>query len=172
MLPEEQLITLERDGTNRASTTTLEREKAKNELFFALSNHRRRFVLDYLYREGGPRNVRDIVEALAAWENDIDTSMTTSVQRKRAYVSLRQSHLPKLAEMDLIDYDASRGVVTTGERWDAIDGYLGATDSRGRYNRTVVAGLLILAMVGLGIGVLSLGVLSGLATRFPDLIRV
>ena len=158
MLPNDQQITVERDRAATGSTATVEREKAKNELFFALSNHRRRFVLDHLYREGGPCKVRELVEALAAWENDIEVSMTTSVQRKRAYVSLRQSHLPKLADLGLIDYDPSRGVVNPGERWDAIDGYLGEKGSGARYNRAVVAGLLVLAAVGLGLGVLSLTV--------------
>lgn len=159
MLPEEQQIAGKGDGKPTGSTASVEREKAKNELFFALSNHRRRFVLDYLYGEGGPCQVRDLVESLAAWENETERSMTTSVQRKRAYVSLRQSHLPKLADMDLIDYDASRGVVNTGARWKSVEGYLQGPVSNGGYSTAVVAALIGLAVLGLGVGFLSLTVL-------------
>lgn len=99
----------------------------RDDVYFALSNQRRRFVLDYLTRVSPTAELRKLSAELAAWENDIEVDETTAVQRKRAYVSLHQNHLPKLDDLKIIRYDASRGEATLVDDVGALDLYLEAT---------------------------------------------
>jgi len=142
--------------TEPTTETSLEREKNKDEVYFALSNYRRRFVLEYLEENGGPCQLRELVEALAAWENSIDATMTSSVQRKRAYVSLRQTHLPKLDDLDLVDFDAGRGIVTIGERFELTAPHLGDRTVESSMDWRLVAGLSALVLAGLTIAFVGL----------------
>lgn len=71
----------------------------------------------------------ELAEHIAAVENDVDRSEVTSTQRKRVYISLYQSHLPKLEEAGAIDFDENRGTVErvpgTADYWE----YLNRIDS-------------------------------------------
>jgi DNA-binding transcriptional ArsR family regulator len=95
-----------------------------DEVFGILSSDRRRMVLSYL-REHGPSGTMDeLAEQIAAWENDVAIDELTSQQRKRVYVSLYQTHLPKLAEAEIVDYDVDEGTVQLTELATEIDAFL------------------------------------------------
>lgn len=82
----------------------------KNDVFHLLQVSRRRAVLRYLLAEDAASFVmRDIAEAVAAWENDTTVRKISSAERKRVYIALYQNHLPVLDEMDIIEYDQRRG---------------------------------------------------------------
>ena len=135
----------------------LEREQSKDCIFFVLSNYRRRFVLRYLKGTAGPVSLRTLSEELAAWENDIEPGQTTSVQRKRAYVSLRQTHLPKLHELGVISYDVRRGIAELGEGMDDIEPFLDAEADADILKPIFYAGIGVLATVftlWAGVGIL------------------
>ncbi|KYH25239.1 hypothetical protein HAPAU_28250 [Halalkalicoccus paucihalophilus] len=118
--------------------------------------------------------MRDIAEQVAAWEHDTTVQQLTSDQRQRVYIALYQSHLPKLADFDLITYNRSRGVVERTPLADQVASYLqdATVDSTNenseatkwvRYigGATVLSiGLLTLAWLGLspvaGLGVATL----------------
>lgn len=101
-----------------------------DDTFHILQNERRRRVLQYLSNTEGPVNMRDIAEQVAAWEHDTTVQQLTSDQRQRVYIALYQSHLPKLADFDLITYNRSRGVVERTPLADQVAHYLnGADDS-------------------------------------------
>jgi len=89
-----------------------------------LSNQRRRYVLYYLNREPGPVSLRDLAERIAAWENDIDVDELDYKQRKRVYTSLHQTHLPKLDDVGIVDYDRDGGTITLADRANDLDIYL------------------------------------------------
>lgn len=76
-----------------------------------IRNERRRRVLSRLVRSNGRSNLRDLAESIAAWENDVTVRELTSRQRKRAYVSLYQAHLPKMADHGIVEYDQETGDV-------------------------------------------------------------
>ncbi|GAA0534724.1 hypothetical protein ABNG02_08620 [Halorubrum ejinorense] len=101
-------------------------------VFELLSNHRRRMVLYYLRTNGGSVDMQELATEIASMENDVPVDELTSQQRKRVYVSLYQTHLPKMAEMNTIEYDKDSGVVRLAERADDIDEYL-TTDDRTTY---------------------------------------
>lgn len=79
--------------------------------FEAGANGRRRRLLQYLATHG-ETDLSELSEVVAASEHDGETPETISGQRrKRVYVSLYQTHLPKLDQMGLVDYDDDRGII-------------------------------------------------------------
>jgi len=92
-------------------------------IFETLSNRRRRYVLHYLKRVGEPVSVRELSERLAAWENQIPRSAVRPQQRKRLYTAMHQTHLPKMAELGVVDYDPNRSVVSLAESVEQFDIY-------------------------------------------------
>lgn len=85
----------------------------KNDLFHLLQNSRRRAVLRYLATNPDQEefDMRTVSEAVAAWENGTPVEQLTSNQRQRVYIALYQSHLPKLDDSGVIEYDQARGVI-------------------------------------------------------------
>lgn len=104
-------MSIQKTIANDASTESL--TIAKDDLFHLLQNSRRRAVLRYfiVHSEREEFNMRTIAEEIAAWENDISVDQLHSDQRQRVYIALYQSHLPKLDEYGVIEYNQSRGIV-------------------------------------------------------------
>jgi len=90
----------------------------RGEIFHILKNRRRRYVLQILLEEDGEIGLGDLSEKIAALENDVEVSELDPSERKRVYVALYQSHLPKMDQLGLIEYDKSRGIIQIGEQMD------------------------------------------------------
>ncbi|MFP8888896.1 hypothetical protein ACLI4U_03900 [Natrialbaceae archaeon A-CW2] len=130
--------TLETDETQpetkeeTPSEPTLERDS----LFHVLQTSRRRAVLQYLqghledeggdYESVSPVPIGDLTEWIAAREHDITVEELRSSQRQRVYISLYQTHLPKLDELEIIHYDDDRGLVRPTPVIREFDPYLGS----------------------------------------------
>lgn len=74
------------------------------EIHEILKNKRRQYILEYLCEEApGVVSVRELSARIA----ELETGETppASKRRESVYVSLHQSHLPKLDEAGFIDYD-------------------------------------------------------------------
>jgi hypothetical protein len=95
-----------------------------NETFELLKNYRRRCILVYLSTEESSASLSDLAEEIAGWENDKDPRLLTSSERKRVYVSLYQSHLPKMDDMGAISYNKPRGTLERGEYFGNFLEYL------------------------------------------------
>lgn len=93
-------------------------------VFEILSNKRRRMVLYYLRQNGGRGTVQEVAEQIAALENDVPIDKLSAQQRKRVYVSLYQTHVPKLDQTGIIDYDDSQGELRLTDRAMEFDSYL------------------------------------------------
>lgn len=119
-----------------------------DDIFEILSNHRRRMVLYHLQEAGTPIAVNELAEHVAAMENEVSVDQLSSQQRKRVYVSLYQTHLPKMAQMDLIEYDQEEGMVALTSRSADINRYLGEdTDSQRPWRLpAMVLGALVVAL--------------------------
>lgn len=98
-------------------------------VFELLSSPRRRYILYYLRRENGDVELTSLAEQVAAWENDTDVDNITEQERKRVYVSLYQTHIPRLDEAGVIEYDRDSGMVSLAGEAREIDNYLDATDN-------------------------------------------
>lgn len=98
----------------------------RDELFHLLQSGRRRAVIRYLtdHREISVFEMRDIADQVAAWENDKPVSHLHSNERQRVYIALYQSHLPKLDEVGVIDYNQSRGRVEPTSLLEQVEQYL------------------------------------------------
>ena len=103
--------------------SSAESEVSPDLVFELLSNQRRRMVLYYLRRAEGTMSVKELAREIAARENDVPVEELTSQQRKRVYVSLYQTHLPKLESTGMIDYD-DEGNVRLTDRATEMDSYL------------------------------------------------
>ena len=101
-----------------------ERTLPQDTVFDILSNPRRRYVLYYLRQEDGPVELTTLAEHVAAWENETDIDALGDQQRKRVYVSLYQTHVPKLHDAGVVRYDKDEGTVELAEEARSIDEYL------------------------------------------------
>jgi len=97
---------------------------SNEEIFDVLQNERRRHVLQYLRRHGGPVSLGDLADHVAAAEYDCPTDAVTSAQRKRVYTTLQQSHLPQMNDVGIIAYDSDGGLITTTNRTEELTIYL------------------------------------------------
>ena len=146
-------------------------ELTRDRIFDILSSPRRRYVLYFLRTEPNPIQLTDLAEHVAAWENDTTVEELSTQQRKRVYVSLYQTHLPKLAETGLVNYDEESGDVSIAARASEIDPLLGEQGSQPAwyiyyFGLAVLSTLLIVASVaglGISLGVLAVGIVSGFA---------
>ena len=111
-------------GTRVAPEVSTESELSKDKIFHLLQTPRRRHVLRYLKDCDGIVEMRDIAEQVAAWENETTVQALTSDERQRVYIPLYQSHLPKLDEEGIIEYNQSRGTVERTKLADQLDQYL------------------------------------------------
>ncbi len=97
----------------------------REDIFEVLSNERRQQVLNYMkQREGESVQLRELVDQVAAWENDTSIEQLDSSDRKCVYTALRQSHLPKLDEYEIVEYDPMRGEVELTEAAREVQMYL------------------------------------------------
>jgi DNA-binding transcriptional ArsR family regulator len=108
-------------------STTADQEEtlSRDDVFEVLSNARRRCALHYLKQHDGRRvELRELVDHIAAWENDTTTEKIGGDERKRVYTALRQNHLPKLDEAGIVDYAQRRGEVELTENAREVQMYL------------------------------------------------
>ncbi|KTG27028.1 DUF7344 domain-containing protein [Haloferax profundi] len=114
---------------------------SKDELFRILSNSRRRQILYFLHRADEAISLKQLAAMVAARENETAVEDVTDEERQRVYISLYQTHLPKLESAGLVQYDeeernvalvsdvASRGFfwmqTETGRSWTRYYGSLG-----------------------------------------------
>lgn len=99
-------------------------EIPKEDAFEILKNRRRRDILHYLEQNGSEAQVGGMAKQIAAWENGIDVDSVTSKQRKRLYTALYQSHLPKMDDVGILEYDQRRGTVKLTDEGAELDVYL------------------------------------------------
>ena len=101
-----------------------ETELSRDMVFDVLKNRRRRYALHYLKQQEGSVKLSDLAEQVAAWENDTTINNISAAERKRVYTALYQSHLPKLDDAGIVDYNQNRGIVELTEKAAELDVYL------------------------------------------------
>jgi hypothetical protein len=75
----------------------------ENDRHRLLASERRRVVLDILGERSGPVSLEELATAVTATENDTDAPDKDAVERVR--IALHHKHLPKMADLGIIDYD-------------------------------------------------------------------
>lgn len=87
-------------------------------VFAAISHPRRRYLL-YSLRSQTELTLQTFAEELADWEADHRDAGVDNDPRQ-VYVSLYHTHVPKLVEYDIVDFDDGTGVVTPGPNADSV----------------------------------------------------
>lgn len=100
-----------------------------DETFELLSNHRRRYALHHLSREG-TAELGSLSRQIASWENGTEVAEVSSAERKRVYTSLQQFHLPKMEEQGVVRYDDRAGEVELASAAEDLDVYLEVVEGR------------------------------------------
>lgn len=81
---------------------------SKSDIFGVLQNDRRRHVLEILHSKGS-QSVRSLSEEIARLESKTDEPKTNV--RKSIYISLLQTHIPKMENLNVITYDREKDTV-------------------------------------------------------------
>lgn len=97
-------------------------ESSRTELFRLLGNERRRYALHACKGSERPLSLSDLAEQVAAWEYGKAIEDVTPEERRRVYTSMQQTHLPAMAEADVLEVEDKR--VALGDRARELDIYL------------------------------------------------
>lgn len=117
------------------------------QIFEILSNERRRLVLQYLQQHPGDDTVdfRTLVDHVAAQENGIIKEQLDSSDRKCVYTALRQTHLPKLDTVGIINFDRRRGSVELNGKAEDVFQYMSYTPERNLFWSRVYLAVAVLS---------------------------
>lgn len=126
----------------------------KAKMYELLSNKRRQYVVEHVSTNEWIE-FTDLVDHVAARENDIPEKQLQSNQRKKVYTALRQAHLPKLDDAGVVDFARQGGTVKATEHTETALEYLSFTPGRERrysysYLGLSISGLGIIGLHGAG----------------------
>lgn len=141
-------------------------------VFDVLSNSRRRFLLSRLQERNEPVELVELANEIAAWENETTVDELTDKQSKRVYVSVYQTHVPKLESVGLIEYDPDTGLISLAPKARQIDQYMPSEESEGRPWHRYYAGLAVLSAGFYVLVVSEIAVLDALSTSIAGVIIV
>ena len=130
-------------------------------VFEILKNERRRTVLHYLSDRGETVSLGELAEHVAAVENGTTVAQVTSNERKCVYVGLYQCHLPKMDDMDIVEFNQNRGRISLGPNASQLYEYLDESDDVERpwplyYGALTAVGVGLLAASQLGVAAVGL----------------
>lgn len=126
--------------SDKARAPFPDNEVAKDTLFDLLSSPRRRFILYYLHEVSRETTLQELADEVGAWEYDKAVEDLTRQESKRVYVSLYQTHIPKLAKSGIIEYDSDSGDIKLTDHVNEFGPYLG-WEERSRSWQPIYLGL-------------------------------
>lgn len=123
-----------------------------------LRNARRRLVIETLQTSEGTVSVSDLAEAVAAKE--AGTNPAPKNKRQSVYVSLHQTHLPKLDSLGIVEYDPDSKDVALLDRVEEIEVYMEVVPEYGLswgefYFGWGLLGMLVVTGVQIGVPLLA-----------------
>lgn len=116
------------DDTHRDDQSTIDKlgsdeDRSARQLYDIFRNVRRRYVLYYAKQVRGPISVNELVEKIASWEDPLDSEGCSRERRRSIYNSLQQTHLPKLEDVGLIEYNRNKKRVTLTAHAERVEFY-------------------------------------------------
>lgn len=123
-----------------------------------LSNERRRALISLLAEDRRAHTVRELSERIA--EQESGTTPAPRDLRQSVYVSLQQTHLPKLDRIGIVEREDATNAIALAERADDVTVYLEFVPRYGLawseyYLAVGLLGLLVVTAAVLGVPVLS-----------------
>ena len=123
----------------------------KDDVLDLLSNSRRRYVIYYLEQWDGSATLNELAYNIASQETGVPVDDLSEDDKRRVYISLYQTHLPKLDLYDLVDYDKDdRTVVLTEHAKDIGDYFFPDRGSARSWSTYYLALGALGALVALG----------------------
>jgi len=147
-------------------------ELSLDDIYHLLQTQRRRDVLRYLRTADDRVRLRELAEQVAAWEQETTVDDLRSDERQRVYISLYQSHLPKLDNHGIVDYDKDRGWVEPTPYTERLYPYLeppSQTSSPDQWPRRY-AGTVVCCGLGLAAVTAETGPSAGLVSAWVVLV--
>jgi hypothetical protein len=138
----------------------------EGEIFELLANRRRRFTIHALKHAGEPMDVADLSTRITAWERGVDPETIDYDDRRNVHTVLTRTHLPKLDEHDVVEYDDEAKVVEPTPALDDLDVYIEVLRGREIPWSLYYLGLAVLAalvQVAVAVGVPGFAALGGTA---------
>ncbi|SER20439.1 DUF7344 domain-containing protein [Natrinema salaciae] len=102
----------------------------EDELFELLANQRRRHIMHTLMQEDDRLDIGDLSQEIAAWEDDLAFEEVSSTDRKRVYTALQQSHLPKMDNAGVLEFDRDRGTIEPTPALEDVEIYMDVVRGR------------------------------------------
>lgn len=116
-----------------------------DDVFELLDNSRRRLLLRYLFDSGGEADLDELSRMITDHETDAPWRMFDG-ETANVYQSLHETHVPKLAERGVVEYDETERVVSLGSRADEVATVL--SDPQERRRRWAAGYLLVAVCLG------------------------
>lgn len=91
-------------------------------VFEVLADRRRRYVL-YALREEEPRSLSELGRVVAAWDHGVPPDELAEDRHRRTCMALHHTHLPRLADVDAVEYDVESDAVSL-DRIEPLEGLL------------------------------------------------
>ncbi|MFC4449810.1 DUF7344 domain-containing protein [Halorussus aquaticus] len=93
-----------------------------DEAFQLLRNSRRRHVVEYVadMEQSEKASVGELSTYIASLEFEVEPDRVSAKQRKTVRSALHQTHLPKLADVGVIEYDQRKSEVTRSPDVDQL----------------------------------------------------
>ncbi|WP_227375915.1 DUF7344 domain-containing protein [Haladaptatus halobius] len=107
------------DGT----TPPASEEAVFDTLLDVLSYSRRRQILSRLDSGRTPMSLANLADEIVVHERDAPLAEIPARDVKQVYMSLYHSHVPRLEDADLVEYDQERDAVSLRERSPVVDRY-------------------------------------------------
>ncbi|MFB6136329.1 MAG: ArsR family transcriptional regulator [Halobacteriaceae archaeon] len=125
----------------------------RDQIHHLLSNRRRRLVISALVDAEEPLDLRDLSERIAG--DEAGERPPPRDVRHTVYVSLQQTHLPKLDGLDVVEYDDQSKAVTLGAAVSDVEPYMDTDDGgrRGGCSFVLGVGSLVALSAGVALGV-------------------
>ncbi|MFB6082400.1 MAG: hypothetical protein ABEJ67_06220 [Halanaeroarchaeum sp.] len=117
----------------------------RSEIHDVLRNDRRRMVLEELEAAAGRETLRELSERIAERETG-ETPAPRDIRRS-VYVSLQQTHLPKLDGLGIIEYDDDEQVVTLDHNARELSVYMEVVPTYGLSWAEYYAGLAVTGLL-------------------------
>ena len=127
----------------------------QSEVYDILRNDRRRHVIEQLREEGGRASVGDLADTIAEMESG--ESPPPRNVRQSVYVSLHQTHLPKLDEAGVISYESVSKHVELLEGAEEVTVYMEVVPKHGLRSHELVVAVSLVGTVLLELAVAVLG---------------
>jgi hypothetical protein len=96
---------------------------SQDAIFKLLASQRRRYVLSCLKENEDPIALAALANKVAARENDLPVSEVSEEEIKHIHLSLYHTHIPKLNDADVVEYDQGKDTVTLNVSIEQLERY-------------------------------------------------